>query len=260
MAASNPGIQLQIARFSKGTPNPQVIVVSHERSGTHFLMNSIGLCFGYVASPWINFDHPTLPINFYAPQAVRAFFGDLAGRHLASLIKSHHPIPFFDPHLTYITDNFRILYIHRDPLQTLRSFWKLVERCTWIEGPQGLSCAEFLRAQPMGFLMRYQMHQEPTMVHRWMHHVESWLDAADRHPNIHVVSYAALKDDYAATIERIGAFLGVSPRKIEMPPRDQNVILSTQGIDYEQECRLGEEDRMFVRDVAGPLMDRLGYI
>ncbi len=32
------------------------MVVSHERSGTHFLMNTLALNFGYIAKPWINFD------------------------------------------------------------------------------------------------------------------------------------------------------------------------------------------------------------
>ena len=30
---------------------PAVMVVSHERSGTHFLMNALAACYGYVSRP-----------------------------------------------------------------------------------------------------------------------------------------------------------------------------------------------------------------
>ena len=38
---------------------PKVMVVSHERSGTHFLMNTIALNFDYISAPWINLDWET---------------------------------------------------------------------------------------------------------------------------------------------------------------------------------------------------------
>src|SRR5215469_1383683 len=48
---------------------PAVMVVSHERSGTHFLMNALASCYGYVSAPWVDFDRPTFNINyFYLPE------------------------------------------------------------------------------------------------------------------------------------------------------------------------------------------------
>jgi len=31
-----------------------VMVVSHQRSGTHFMMNTVAACFGYVSNPWLD--------------------------------------------------------------------------------------------------------------------------------------------------------------------------------------------------------------
>ena len=44
-------------------------VIGHERSGTHFLMNTLAYNFGYISAPWFNFDFE-LGINFHAPQAI----------------------------------------------------------------------------------------------------------------------------------------------------------------------------------------------
>ena len=45
------------------TDRPKVLVVSHERSGTHFMMNSLAANFGYVANPFMNLDS-SLGVNF----------------------------------------------------------------------------------------------------------------------------------------------------------------------------------------------------
>ena len=34
----------------------KAMIVSHERSGTHFLMNTLDKNFPYISQPWINFD------------------------------------------------------------------------------------------------------------------------------------------------------------------------------------------------------------
>ena len=56
----------------------KVIVISHERSGTHFLMDTIALNFGYVgdfdergAARWIDLDGRG--INFADPVEMRGF-------------------------------------------------------------------------------------------------------------------------------------------------------------------------------------------
>ena len=47
-----------------------VLVVSHERSGTHFLMNSIARGYGYTSTPWVDMDYDSMPINFFHPPAI----------------------------------------------------------------------------------------------------------------------------------------------------------------------------------------------
>ena len=55
--------------------NLPLMVCSHERSGTHFVMNSISKCTEYTANPFLNFDYYPLGslINFFQ-RKVSEFF------------------------------------------------------------------------------------------------------------------------------------------------------------------------------------------
>lgn len=245
--------------FGEDDPRPRVMVVSHERSGTHFLMNTLAECFGYSASPWLNLDTGSVPVNFHSPRGVERFMKGLASQRLATVLKSHHPWPFFAEIGNSLFADFKILYIYRHPLDTLRSYWWLVERATWTEGPRGLSCGEFLQAAPMGYCMRYHMNQMPSMLHRWHAHVEEWLSVAQGNPAILPVRYETLDTRFEETTVTLGKWLGVEPLIIQRPDRYRNVIMPTRDANYAEKCRYDEATLAFVRSVAGPLMVELGY-
>nr|CRH06908.1 Protein of unknown function [Candidatus Magnetococcus massalia] len=249
----------KLSVFSPELPHPRVMVVSFERSGTHFMMNSMASCFGYISKPWINFDHYPEYVNFTHAPGMKNYLARYAQQRLAHVVKSHHPTVFFDSFMDFVTENYTVVYIYRNPLHTLRSFWKMIQRTEWVEGPQGMNCNDFLRTEPMGYLLRYQMHQEKSMVHRWRTHVTGWYEASLKHPSVVMVKYEDLKDDYEGTIRTIGQRIGVEPIKITKPPKDQNVVLETTGINYEEECTLTEADEAYVREVAGDIMAKLGY-
>src|SRR5580692_3676771 len=95
-------------------PRPAVMVVSHERSGTHFLMNSLAACYGYVSLPWINFDHPTQSVlDIYSRGAIRDLLLGMANRPMANIVKSHHPPEFFTGELDRLSQRYVILVIYR---------------------------------------------------------------------------------------------------------------------------------------------------
>ena len=59
--------------------NLPLMVCSHERSGTHFVMNSISKCTEYTANPFLNFDYYPLGslINFFSEESIRIFLNSL---------------------------------------------------------------------------------------------------------------------------------------------------------------------------------------
>ena len=54
----------------------QVFVTSHERSGTHFLMNVIDKCQDVYKNDYVNFDY--LPfgsqVNFYSKDSIKIYY------------------------------------------------------------------------------------------------------------------------------------------------------------------------------------------
>ena len=63
-------LSLQIKCDVTAEYRPKVLVVSHERSGTHFVMNSLALNLDYVSSPWIN-----LALIWVSMQKIANFLG-----------------------------------------------------------------------------------------------------------------------------------------------------------------------------------------
>ena len=89
-------------------------VISHERSGTHFLMNTLALNFGYLAKPWWNFDFE-LGLNFHSFDNLYEYLKQVHDRPVINVLKSHHHMDFFQEFIDYVTSQFHIFYIYRDP-------------------------------------------------------------------------------------------------------------------------------------------------
>ena len=90
--------------IKKGLENSkQLIVSSHERSGTHYLMNSIDFSFDHYSSKnFINLDYSPLGsiVNFHSPVSLSKFFDNLYLNKNLSIIKNHFHANFFNSYLT----------------------------------------------------------------------------------------------------------------------------------------------------------------
>lgn len=208
---------------------PILIVCSHERSGTHFLMNSISENSLYLSEPYFNFDLNILgnQINFYLDEDVKSFFKNFSSIKIdnknfypISIIKSHHNTSIFKSCFNDKKINF--LYIYRDPFQTLFSYWKIIHTWKWTEGPKTKSFKEFLSSKPMGQMTRYQVENYNNILQRWSAHVESWIDMAEKSNNIILVNYDDLNNDYNNTILKILKKLRLKvPEIIKRPSNDK---------------------------------------
>lgn len=239
---------------------PAAMVVSHERSGTHFLMNALAACYGYVTTPWIDFDRQTFNINYsYLPE-VRDLLLALADRPVANVVKSHHAVEFFAGELQRLAERYVIFVVCRHPMAVMLSFWRFIHQWPWSEGPKTVDPLSFACAEPCGQILRYQMKQRPSMLLRWAAHVEGWLDAAAKQPRVVVVRYEDLDANYEATVRGLAAHLGRSPQAVARPPRDYNVI--PRGPE-DPTCSGTSPDLMALhnlcREQVGQIMSRLGY-
>lgn len=239
---------------------PAAMVVSHERSGTHFLMNALASCYGYVSTPWIDFDRPTFNINYFYLPEVRDLLLALADRPMANVVKSHHAVDFFAGELQRITERYVIFVICRNPAAVMLSFWRYIHQWPWTEGPKTLDPASFACGEPCGRLMRYQMRQYGSLLDRWSAHVEGWLYAAASLPRVVVVRYEDLDTNYEATMRGLAKHLGRPHQAIARPARDYNVIPggprdpTGQGVSPDLNSL-----RQLCREHVGPTMTHLGY-
>jgi len=234
---------------------PAVMVVSHERSGTHFLMNAIARGYGYTARPWVDMDHGSMAINFFHPPSIATTLKGLAERRITAIIKSHHTADFFDGVLDRVLERYVVLYIHRDPVEVMVSFWRFMHRWHWHEGPRCSDPLAFASAEPEGQLMRYQRYQRRNMLDRWARHVEGWYQASIERPRLRVVSYAGLRDDYRATLNGFAELLGRQPTDLTRPARNRNVI---RGGSVDHQPDVDALRRLALAEV-GETMRLLGY-
>ncbi|HSV03618.1 MAG TPA: sulfotransferase domain-containing protein [Phenylobacterium sp.] len=237
-----------------------MIVASHERSGTHFTMNTLASCFDFISAPWVNFDHTSFNINYFASHAVADLIRQLAAVRPANIIKTHHAFEFFAEALPRCGDEISVIYVYRHPADVLASYWRFLHSWPWTEGPRCATVLEFATSEPMGRLMRLQYRQAPTMLDRWADHVQRWLDAAARSPSIHLVRYEDLDGDFAATVDQLGEALGLRPSGLTRPSRSENVVGHGR-VPFEPVA--GADNRWAVAELAmvrhRGLMARLGY-
>lgn len=239
---------------------PAALVISHERSGTHFLMNTLAACYGYVSNPWINLDHDSARINFFLPASITEFLMSVATRPVANTVKSHHQAEFFRGELDNIGQRYAILVVVRDPVDVLVSFWRFLHYWPWFEGPRADDPVALARSEPAGGLMRYQTRQHPTMMHRWAAHAEGWLAAEKACPRVKVVRYEDLSADYEQTVRGFESLLGRPPMRIVRPARDRSIVEGGAG-DPTGRGRAPDLEalRRVCRETVGATMARLRY-
>jgi hypothetical protein len=240
------------------TPGKKVIVVSHERSGTHFLMNTVALNFGYVSFPYWNFDYE-LGLNFHSGLALKGYFRKAHDQRVLNIVKSHHDVGFFESWLDYLTSQFHVLYIVRDPRDVIASLSRILNAFPWDEGPRLEKPAALMRAEPCFNMLRYQKQQMPTILHRWKSHVTGWLALAKSIATIHVVRYEDLNLRFDGEIARLAKLFDETVDSPRRPPKSDKVIVPGAGEVGASAVHYTSEDHQWMRDVAGDVMDELGF-
>ena len=186
-----------------------LMVCSHERSGTHFMMNSIAECTEYTVNPFLNFDYIPLGsfVNFFSKESMNKFLCSLQDISqneydtycVNSIIKSHFPLSLLDHNKNLC----RVIYIYRNPEEVFISYWKFLHRWNWLEGPKLSSPLELIKTNPKGQSQRYQIENYTNYFARWASHIIDAKKSARNSSNIVLVNYSELKNNFETTIEYI---------------------------------------------------------
>lgn len=215
-----------------------VMVNSHERSGTHFLMNAIADNFGYISDPPIDFD---MPMNPWIPENISGMLKDLfvnnpeAIRHI---VKSHYEGRFFQPVIGELLLNVHIFYIYRyKEFELFESLRKHFNSINWDEGPKCSTATHLMVAEPFGGCIRYQYKQYKDMLVRHRNHISSWKKGMGEHQEkIIYVKYEDLRDNFIETVKMISERIGIPI--IGGIPHMPNKGRSIQNGEYKKEVVL----------------------
>ena len=247
---------------------PKIMVCAHERSGTHFLMNTMADCFDYCSWPFLNVDYPEIaphlggiPVCLHRADELVNWF--LAGRFNHNwTINNHLPVEFYGGRLPELLSirtrtgeaDFRILTIYRNPLDVMLSKHFIIKGYPRFEGPRCETVGEFIRATPCGGMTRYQLRAERNMLTRWENHVTGWLSVGL--PGVIHVRFEDLRDRFEETVRDIGKGVGMEPCRIQQPGKERCI---QHGPKTYSRADYTPEDVRFFGDEVGATMERLGY-
>ena len=204
----------------------KMMIVSHERSGTHWIIDTIARNFLASEGSWVTLDNQInrlccaenmeyhlsrLPVLIGPRGISTAVVMDNTDPGL--IFKSHHHIDFFTKVWDYLMERFNVVYLYRDGRDALTSFWAFA----WAGGDNRYPCLftvdEFMQERPAGLMARYHGRKRPAnMVQRWNDHVVGWLNP--RRPEICYVRYADMKADFQKEAQRVVKHFSLPDKEI----------------------------------------------
>ena len=194
--------------------NKSIMVVTHERSGTHLLINTINYKnngdFSAIGRLPSDKEHNIETYKKFVHMYL--IMNSNSNKDLVS--KSHHQVEFFEDHLDYLFDNYHVLYVKRDLKDTLVSYHKFLnsddyhkpipdfpELKDWIfMNPKEIGYKFFANypdphviIEPVNYIARIKLHQQ------------GWNKQKD---NILTLNYEDLLTDFSNQKLRIEDYIG----------------------------------------------------
>lgn len=232
-----------------------VIVASHPRSGTHFLINTLALNFGFDPE---HVDSDIMSgVDFYRGSQIEIFLEKIRAGNERRIVKDHHHFSFFATLGEYLRRNFTVFYIYRNPADTMCSYWRYVLAAERREGPRCRTVGNFIRWMPRAGMLRYQIEQHATVLERWRSHVDAWTTRGVAEANVIPIKYEDLNLEFAATVERIGRALGMKCPNPTRPSLTANVMVPGKGQVAGFRRFMNEDDIAYVREHTQATLARL---
>ena len=185
-----------------------ILVTSHRRSGTHFLIDTLRLNIKNAIFP----NHRYLPSDFNLgslfskDQKILETFKSLTEKYPIVIIKSHllpeecnieNPKDIFENFIKDIYNNSKKIYIKRDGKDTLVSLYKFLK--------PSIPFSEFLRQKNDHIVNEIRLEKKIDLnrILYWSYHINQWeLDKSVKH-----CSFSDLKSDFELTVRNVLQFL-----------------------------------------------------
>lgn len=250
----NPRLFFQETIFRALAARRAFYVVSHERSGTHFAINTIFRNtyvrpFLHYVGDWLGpYDNPETRYSHL--EKFRNEWPRLRGR--GGIIKTHSDASLFRTWYPVAP----VVYVWRDPRDTMVSFFhylnsdELHRTNPGLESQRCASFADFLR-RPLSNYLKHGFSDSPdidSVVARWASHVSGWLAM----PGVIVVRYEQLKTDFRRVLYHICRSVPLLPRLQQKPVelKDAVSVLPRTGVVGEWKKYFSDADEEFLEAQA----------
>ena len=239
----------------------KILVVSHERSGTHFLINTIADHFNYsrnVINVYEKGGYRTQEeqVSNYTEE-VRSFMNDhCLIEDQGKIYKSHHDIRFFTPE---ILRHFYVFYIYRNVYDTLTSCYHYYKRNRHAPFPYNDDVEKFLfdvRPSEYPTERSYSYGNNINNVVRWKNHIDHWLSHTTRNDyDVCYIQYENLVNNYKQEVNVIASFLGRTVTKnIRKPGLDG--VSPRKGIVGDYKNLFTEDQVLKIRSIVNAGTDQ----
>lgn len=190
----------------------KVIVASFQRSGTHFLINNLITNFEGFELGWVDVFNSRL--RQAAAEAKTVDFRERIWDQLRTYyplpkrqcVKTHYQMYFFEPWLEAILEMYDIIYVVRDPRDTMVACYHYYNQTSYEPFVKEPVFSKFLRAE-LGKVetetdpYSYSLVKPRNIVDKWHKHVLSWLPYQDK--GVLFVKFSDLKFNLQETLRRI---------------------------------------------------------
>lgn len=190
------------------------LVVTHERSGTHLLINMINYKnngnFCAIGKLPDNKKHDLETYKDYVYKYI--LMNSVANKDVIS--KSHHQSFFYEDFIDYLFENYNVIYLKRDIKDVLVSYYKFLnsdEEHKLIKDFPKFDEWIFMNPKNVGYKY-FANYPDPHVfyepidyIDRWLIHVNSWVKYKD---NLLMINYEDILNDYIETKNKIENFLG----------------------------------------------------
>lgn len=231
------------------------MVISHERSGTHFMINTLAAMYGL--------PEKQLDLYIYHGTNTESTYESLGYKkdvqeHLSELsttgtniIKSHHHHAFFEDY-DFESNNIQPIYIHRDARDVMVSchHYFNAHRHLGPVFPFSLSpyhLAFSVTPYDYRFDRAYSYYKNETMIERWKNHVDPFL-SDDRFLK---VKYRDLNLQFEQTMEKIGQTIGSHNRKANKPTLENTTVSPRKGAVGDWTRYFSESENQHIMEFIG---------
>lgn len=146
------------------------MIVSCERAGTHFFIDSLVWNYGYNKK---RVDVPPIGNQKKFETFLKKY--EPTGHNI---IKSHHQFEFFEPIFDIVKKKFHIFYIMREGKDVMVSWHHYFNNTKSTEFPFTKDVGDLMRKNPTSysFDLAYSKIKSENMVQRWAKHIDSWFN------------------------------------------------------------------------------------